>query len=110
MLLNMLDFVLKKAEAQSFIIDARASNRLFLDLPLGRCLQVKDFCNVEIQRFLEDAQNWFVGSADIKNAFHQIRILTWIHAFFALSAVLVSEVDYTGKTINQKRLAPDSLL
>ena len=66
-------------------------------------------CNVELQRFLKDAQNWFVCSVDIKNTCHQMRILTWVHVFFALSAVLVSEVDYTGKTRKQKRLAPDSL-
>ena len=30
--------------------------------------------------------------------------------FFALPADLASEVRYTGKTIDQKRLAPDSLI
>ena len=30
--------------------------------------------------------------------------------FFALLAVLASEVGYTVKTIDQKRLAPDSLI
>ena len=39
----MLDFVLKKTEVQSFIIDTRVSNRRFLDLPLECCLQEKDF-------------------------------------------------------------------
>ena len=58
----------------------------------------------------EDAQNWFAGSADIKNAFHQMRIPGWLQAFFELPALLASEVGYTGKTIDQKRLAPDSLI
>ena len=31
-------------------------------------------------------------------------------AFFALPAVLASEVGYTGRTVNQKRLAPESLI
>ena len=44
-----------------------------------------------------DAQNWFVGSADIKNAFHQMRISGWLQAFFALPAVLALEVGCTGK-------------
>ena len=50
------------------------------------------------QGALEDAQNWFVGSADIKNACHQMRIPSWLQAFFALFAVLASEVGRTGKT------------
>ena len=42
-----------------------------------------------------DAQNWSVGSADIKNVFHQMRIPGWLQeVFFALSAVLVSDVGY----------------
>ena len=69
-------------------------------------------CNVELQRFLKDAQNWFVClSVQLISRIRviMIRIVKWIHAFFALSAVLVSEVDYTGETAKQKRLAPDSL-
>ena len=31
-------------------------------------------CRVHLRGAPEDAQNWFVGSADIKNAFHQMRI------------------------------------
>ena len=42
-------------------------------------------------RVLVDAQNWFVGSTDIKNTFHQMRILRWLQAFYALPAVLASE-------------------
>ena len=38
---------------------------------------------------LEDAQNWFVGLADIKNAFHQMRIPWWLQTFFALPAVFL---------------------
>ena len=53
-------------------------------------------------------QNWFVGSADINN---QMRIPDWLQVFFffALPAVLASEVGYTGKPIERKRLVPDSL-
>ena len=35
-------------------------------------------CHVEFQGAPEDAQNWFVGSADVKNAFHQMR--SWMVA------------------------------
>ena len=44
------------------------------------------------------------------NVFRQMRIPGWLQAFSALPAVLASEVGYTGKTIEQKRLAPDSLM
>ena len=68
-------------------------------------------CYVEFQGAPHNAQNWFVGSADIKNAFHQMRIPGWLQAFFfALSSVLASEVGYSGKTISQKRLVLDSLI
>ena len=45
----------------------------------------------------KDAQNWFVGLADVQNAFHQMRILGWLWAFFALPAVLASDVGHSGK-------------
>ena len=51
-----------------------------------------------------DILNWFVGSADIKNAFHQMRIPGWLHVFIALPAVLASEASETGKTIKQKKV------
>ena len=54
--------------------------------------------------------NWFAGSADIKNAFHQMRNPGWLLASFALPPVLASEVDYTGKAIDRRRHAPDSLI
>ena len=49
--------------------------------PFGPLLTGEGLCNVEFQRALEDAQNWFVCSADIKNAFHQMRIPIWLQAF-----------------------------
>ena len=38
-----------------------------------------DCCSQE--KDSEDAQNWFVGSVDIKTAFHQMRIpiQSWLH-------------------------------
>ena len=41
-----------------------------------------------------------------------IRCASWdgYRLFFALRAVLASEVGNTGKTVDQKRLAPDSLI
>ena len=75
---------------------------------MNRCSQVKRLCHVEFQGVPEDAQNWFVGSTDIHNAFHKMRIPGRLQAFFAMPAVLASEVGYTGRTVDQKRLAPDS--
>ena len=70
-----LFFVAKKAGAQRFIIDARASNRhFFLRPPSGPLLTVEGLCHAELLGSLVDAQNGFVGSACIKNAFHQVRI------------------------------------
>ena len=58
----------------------------------------------------KDAQNWFVGLADVQNAIHQMRILGWLWAFLALPAVLASDVGHSGKKkIERKRLVPDSL-
>ena len=54
-----------------------------LDLLTGEGLY-----HVEFQGALENAQNWFVGSTDIKNAFHQMLVPGWLQAFFALPAVL----------------------
>ena len=58
----------------------------------------------------EDARNWLVGSADVKSAFHQMRNTRRLQASFAFPAVLASEFVYTGKTIDPKRLAAESLI
>ena len=100
-----LSFVAKKAGAQRSIVDSSASNRHFSRPPSGPLPTGERLCHVEFQGALEDAQNWCVGSADIKNAFHQMRIPGWSQAFF-----IASEVVYTGKTIDRKRLAPDYLI
>ena len=104
-----LIFFAKKAGAQWFVVDARVSNRRSLRPPPGPLLTGEELCHVEFQGAPEDAQNWLVGSADIENAFHQMGIPWWLQAFFALPAVLASEVGYTGKTIDRRRRAPDSL-
>ena len=95
------------AGAHRFIIDARASDRHFSRPASGPLLAGEGLCHVGFQGAPEDAQNWFVGSADIMDAFHQVRIPGW---FFAFLAVLASEVGYTRRMVNQKRLAPDSLI
>ena len=84
--------------AQRFIVDARASNRHFVIALSGPLLAGEGLCRVEFQGAPEDTVNWSVISADIKNAFHQMRSLTRLQAFFALSAVLASEVGSTQKT------------
>ena len=99
-----LFFVAKKAGAQRFIVDARASIRHFLTLLCGPLLTREGLFRVEFQGTPKDAQNWYVGTADINNAFHQMRILVWLQATFALPAVLASDCDYTGKSIERKRL------
>ena len=75
-----LFFGAKKAVALRFILDARSSNRHFLNPQLDSCSQVRELRHVAFQEAPEDAQNWFVGSAVIKNAFHQMRIPDWLQA------------------------------
>ena len=95
-----LFFVAMKAGAQRFIVDARASNRYLPKPPSGPLFTSERLCHVEFQGAPEDAQNWFVGSADIKNAFRQMR------AFFALPAVIASEIGYTRKRSTKNVLLP----
>ena len=66
--------------------------------------------HVETVGASDEAQNWLVGSADIKNAFHQMRIPRWLQAYFAFLEALASEVGYTGKAIDKTRVVPDSLI
>ena len=68
--------VAKKARAQRFITR--------VNLPSGPVPTGEGIGQVVSQG------NWFVGSADTKNAFHQKHILGWLKAFFALSTVLAS--------------------
>ena len=82
----------------------------FLRRPSQPLLAVEGLRHVEFQGALEDAQIWFVGSADVKHAFHQVRIPRRLQACFALPAALASEVEYTGKTVDQKRFVPYSLI
>ena len=63
-------------------------------------------CHVEFQGGPQDAQNLCVSSADIKNAFRQIRIPGWLQAFFALLADLAPEVGKTGKRLSKNDLLP----
>ena len=90
-------FVAKKAGAQRFIVNVRASNRHFLRPPSGPLFTGEGLWHVEFQGAPEDALNWFVGSADINNAFHQMRFPGLLQAFFALPAVLASEVGNTER-------------
>ena len=66
-----LVFVAKRAATQWFIIDARASNRRILRPSSGPFLTGKGLCHVEFREAPQDTQNWYLGSADIKNAFHR---------------------------------------
>ena len=76
-----LFLVARKAGAQRFIIHARASNWHFLSHPSGPLLTGEDFA---VSNFRERLR--IVGSADI------MRIPGWLQAFFALPAVLASNV------------------
>ena len=58
----------------------------------------------KFQGALNDAENWLVGSADIMNAFHLMRIPGWLRAFFALSVVLSSEVGSTDAQLSKSDL------
>ena len=77
-----VDFVQDAVEhVGRFIIDARASNRHVLRSPAGPMLAGEGLCHMEFHGAPEDAQNWFVVLADIKNAFHQMLIPGWLQAF-----------------------------
>ena len=65
-------FVAKKAGAQRFIIDARASNQHFLRPPSRPVLTGEGLCHVQFQG-PEDAQNWIVDSADTEMRMRFIR-------------------------------------
>ena len=94
-----LFFVAKKAEAQRFIFCARASS----PRPL---LTGEGLCHVEDQGAPEDTQNWFVGSADIKNA-----CAFWDGYKRFLHSPLFSHPKlFTLEERSKKRLAPGSLL
>ena len=108
MLLNTFVFFVMKSGPQRLIVNARAHNRHFLRPTAEPLLTGDGHCHVEFQATLEDAQNWFVGSTDIKNTFHQMRIPDWLQAFLAHPAVFASEVRCSGKTIKRKRVVPDS--
>ena len=104
-------FVAKKAGARRFIPDARASNRSFLSPPSGPLLTAEGLCHVEFQGASEDVSKLVCGFGR-----YQERVSSDAHSstvasvFFALPTVLASKVGYTGKTVEQKRLAPDSLI
>ena len=65
----------------SLLMRGRATD-IFLRPPSGPLITGEGLCHVEFQAAPQDAQNWFAGSADIKNAFHQMRIPGWVQAFF----------------------------
>ena len=75
-------FVARKAGVKRFFVDARAGNRHFSRPPAGPLLTGEGLCHVEFHWAHEDAHSWFVGSADINNALHQMRIPNWLHALF----------------------------
>ena len=106
-----LFFLGKKAGVQRFIVDARASNPHFLRPPAGTVAHRRGtFAMSNCKERLKTLRkSWFVGWADIKNAFHQMRIPGWLQGHFALPAVLASEVGLTGKVIDKERLVPDSV-
>ena len=99
MLLNTLVFlfVAKKAGAQWFIIDARASKRHVFETSIWI---------VAHRRGPEDAQNWFVGSADIKNAFHQMPFLDGCRRFLHCSLCSHPKLVTRGKRLINNVLLP----
>ena len=59
--------------------------------PFGLLLTGEGLCRVEFQGALEDAQNGFVGSAVVRNPFHQMRIPGWLRAIFAHPKLVIFE-------------------
>ena len=105
MLLNTLVFcsLPRRLELRGLLLMRVQATGIFWDLHLDRFLTGEGRCQPE------NDQNWFVGSADSENVFHQMCIPIWVQAFFALPAVLASEVGHTEKAIGRS-LAPDSNL
>ena len=100
-------FSVKKAGARRFIIRCACKQPIFFEISGWTVAHRGGTLPCRISGAPEDAQNWFVGSAEIKNTFHQMRFSGWLQLFFfAFPAVLASEVGYVGKTIDQTRLAP----
>ena len=98
---NTFFFVSKKAGAQRFIIDARASTRHFLNPPSGPLLTGEGLCHVEFQGVPETgllvppmsrtrlARRAFLDGCKRQSSYPKLVTLE--------------------KTVKQKRLAPDSL-
>ena len=91
-----------------FIIDACASKRHFLRAPSGPLRRGEGLCHLEFQVESEVAQNWFVGSADVETAFHQMRIPCGLQAFFCIFRCSCIR-SWLYRKIEQKRLS-DSLI
>ena len=83
---------LVKAGSVEFVEDAVEHVGSSL-LPRRLVLRGSSLMRVQV---IDADRTGFMGSADIKKALHQMRILGWL-LFFALPAVLASEVGYTEK-------------
>ena len=90
---SALFFVAKKREAQRFIIDARAANRLFQPPPSGpRTEPSRVLCSVTGD-----------GIRRCPQRVHQMRIPAWLRSFLGLPFVFASEIGVAGQTIEEKR-------
>ena len=77
----------------------------------GAFLKGEGLCHVEFRGAPEDAQNWFVASADLTNLSYETRILGWLQAFFLhFWQCSHPTLDTRAKTISQRRLFPVSLI
>ena len=110
----MVSFLAKKAGAHRFIIDGACVQPTFSEPPSGRTLTGEGKGTLPCQ-ISGSARGRSVPVCGFSG--HQERVSSNAHSwmvasvFFALPAVLASEVGYNGKkTVSQKRFAPDSLI
>ena len=77
---------------------------------LDPCLQARNFVMSNFRERLMTRRTGLWARSILRMRFIRCAFWDGCSRFFALSAVLASEVGYAGKTINQRRLDPDSLI
>ena len=110
---HLVGFVRDLQHAGLFFVakkDALASNRHFLRPPSGPLLTGEGLRHVEFRGAPWDGQNGSVGSVDIKKAFHQMRIPTWLGRFLHDPLFSHRKLATQEKRSTKHASFPDSLI
>ena len=101
-------FVWKKGrKALRMIIDARRANLHFGDPPHTDLLTSEGLSSFEID-FSDGPPEIFVGTSDIRDAFHRLIIPRWLRKFFALPPVRAGDVGISS--LEGRPVAADALI